>query len=66
MPLNIKETSPDWFVCMCGNSPRTDGFETCLRDGTIVEPTPADWDGLHYKCMRCEAVYNQDTYEQVL
>jgi len=65
MPLNMKETTFDWFVCQCGNSPLYEGFDTCLMNGTIVEPTPAEWDGLHYVCLRCYAIYNQDTFEEV-
>ena len=65
MSLNLKETTSDWFVCDCGNNPHSDGFETCLKDGKIVEPTPKDWDGVHYICIRCETVYNSDTFESV-
>ena len=65
MALNLKESTFDWFVCDCGNSPRLDGFETCLKDGKIVEPTPEEWDGIHYRCNRCETVYDQDTMEEV-
>ncbi len=65
MNLNLKETTSDWFVCGCGNNPHLDGFETCLKDGKIVEPTPKEWDGVHYICNRCATVYNSDTFENV-
>ena len=64
MPLNLKETTTDRLSCQCGNTPYSDGFDTCLIDGTIVTPTPNEWDGIHYICLNCEAVYNQDTLEQ--
>lgn len=61
----LKESTCYRFICDCGNTPESDGFETCLRDGKQVEPTPALWDGVHYLCNRCETVYNQDTMEAV-
>jgi hypothetical protein len=65
MALNAKESSFDWLVCDCGNNPHSDGFDTCLKDGTIVYPTPDEWDGVHYICYRCNKVYNVDTMEEV-
>ncbi len=65
MNLNLKETTSDWFVCGCGNNPRSDGFETCTSRGEHVPPTPKEWDGVHYICIRCETVYNSDTLENV-
>lgn len=65
MALNLKESTCDWFVCDCGNTPNHDGFETCMIDGTHVYPSLKLWDGIHYVCLRCETVYNQDTMEEV-
>jgi hypothetical protein len=66
MPLNLKETTVDWFVCNCGNDPSRDGFYTCLKSGRIVSPAiNGEWDGVHYLCFSCDAVYDQDTLEQV-
>lgn len=65
MSLNLKESTSDWLVCNCGNTPHSDGFDTCLDDGTIVYPFPDEWDGVHYVCLRCKAVYNVDTMEEV-
>jgi hypothetical protein len=65
MPLNLKESTYDWFVCQCGNSPASDGFDTCSPDGVSIEPiVNGAWD-CHYKCMRCDAVYNGDTMDEV-
>lgn len=66
MPLNLKETSYDWFVCQCGNEPYLDGFFPCLTDGTPVEPViDGNWDGVLYVCAKCYAIYDQDTFDQV-
>ena len=66
MPLDLKASACDWFVCLCGNSPASDGFDACSPDGEVVEPTVKGWDGIHYLCLRCEAVYNQDTMDEVV
>ena len=44
--------------CECGNSVIGDGFEPCLANGEIVEPTlDSGWDDL-YKCKSCEKIAN--------
>jgi hypothetical protein len=65
MNLNLKETTSDWFVCGCGNDPRSEGFEACTSAGQYTPPTPKEWDGVHYICNRCETIYNSDTLENV-
>ena len=67
MPLNLKESTLDWFVCMCGNSPASDGFYTCLPSGKIVSPSVTDgnWDEEHIICAGCNAIYNQNEMTQV-
>lgn len=40
----------------CGNIPDTGGFDPCLPDGTVVEPTlDSGWD-CHYRCRDCDLV----------
>ena len=66
MPLNLKETTYDWLVCQCGNTPNLDGFYTCLEDGTPVEPdVNGPWDGNLYVCGGCFSIYDIVTFEQV-
>ncbi|MEV4212621.1 hypothetical protein [Micromonospora sp. NPDC049662] len=49
----------DW-ICVCGNDPSTDGFETCAPDGREVSPyADGPWDGLHYLCARCGRILIQ-------
>ena len=66
MSLNLKLTTADWFACNCGNDPSSDGFMTCLQSGKIASPhINGAWDNVHYLCMRCDSIYNQDTFEEV-
>lgn len=66
MPLNLKQTTYDWFVCSCGNEPHLHGFYPCLTNGTPVEPVlDGAWDGVLYVCAKCYAIYDQDTFDQV-
>ena len=50
----------DAWVCICGNEPHLDGFYA-YADGHEVEPTPEDWDGVHYFCASCFRVIDQNT-----
>jgi len=64
MPLDFKETTADWLACQCGNTPISDGFYTCLEDGTPVEPdVNGPWDGSLYVCAGCFSIYNIYTFE---
>jgi len=72
MPLDRKNTTTDWLVCSCGNKPSEIGFDPCDSAGSVfpVEQTVAwgpglVWDGAHYLCRQCFAVYNVDNLEQV-
>jgi hypothetical protein len=59
IPVIGFEAAPhnDSPVCTCRNTPYTDGFDTCLADGTVIEPTiDSAWDGL-YICNRCLLVW---------
>lgn len=45
-------------LCECGNTINGSGFDTCLPDGTLVEPTlDSKWD-CDYLCNDCGLVHN--------
>ncbi len=47
------------WVCLCGNTPDSDGFATCNANGDEVEPTiGSGWDDL-YVCNRCGRIVDQ-------
>ncbi len=66
MTLDLKNSTYDWLVCDCGNTPNGDGFYCCTSYGKIVSPVIVDgnWDSVHVLCIRCNTVYNQDTMEE--
>lgn len=43
------------YVCECGNNELTQGWETCDKDGNVVEPTDDKWNG-HYICNNCDKI----------
>jgi hypothetical protein len=49
------------FKCRCGNTPETDGAYPCQSDGTVVEPTPEEWDGNLYVCFGCDLIFDGAT-----
>jgi hypothetical protein len=53
------------WICICGNSPASDGFYSCDEDGNEVEPTHADWKTDWYVCARCGRMIDVDTLEIV-
>lgn len=65
MPEMIIRHGPAPFgdlECLCGNTPISEGFESCLPDGTPVEPTvDGPWDEKSVLCWRCGRVIDQDT-----
>jgi len=67
MTLDLKNSTCDWLVCDCGNTPNNHGYYSCTPFGKIVSPsmTGDKWDSVHVLCMGCNAIYNQDTMEQV-
>jgi len=47
----------DDITCVCGNTPRTNGFYPCDRQGNEMEPTlESSWDGL-YVCAVCQQLH---------
>ena len=66
MPLDIKNSTVDWLVCQCGNSPSREGFYTCTKDGAFADPRiGGPWDGRLYVCTYCYAIYDIDTFDEV-
>lgn len=48
------------WVCLCGNTPDSDGFATCNADGNEIEPTVGGgWTSL-YVCNRCGRIVDQE------
>ena len=54
---------PEAWVCLCGNTPSSDGFYPCDEEGNEMEPVKG-WNNL-YVCARCRRIVNQDTLEVV-
>ncbi|OJW82313.1 MAG: hypothetical protein BGO69_17135 [Bacteroidetes bacterium 46-16] len=49
----------DAWVCICGNTPDSDGFYPCDVKGKEIEPDKTSgWNGL-YLCHRCSRVIDQ-------
>jgi len=53
------------WVCVCGNTPVSDGFYTCDSNGNELEPMlNSDWMNL-YLCARCGRIIDMDTLDVV-
>lgn len=62
-PDYIVEDGEDNWVCKCGNSSESDGFQPCDHRGLIVEPSHTEWDGIHYLCERCFRIIDNATLQ---
>lgn len=51
------------WICVCGNTPTSDGFYPCDQNGNEMEPVKG-WPDL-YSCGRCGRIVNQHTLEVV-
>ena len=51
------------WICICGNTPVSDGFDTCNEHGNHMEPVEG-WEGL-YVCDRCGRIIRQETLEVI-
>jgi hypothetical protein len=60
-PERIDVLDDDWWECLCGNAPDTDGFYPCLPDGRTVEPVEGVWVQPLYVCARCYRIIEQPT-----
>ena len=53
------------WICLCGNTPASDGFYPCDEHGNEMDPTKGSgWVNL-YVCTRCGRIISQDTLEVV-
>jgi hypothetical protein len=55
--------SDDAWICICGNTPVSEGFYPCDKEGREVEPD-AGWDDL-YVCAKCGRIIKQNSLEVV-
>lgn len=63
--ITALKSDRDAWLCICGNTPTSDGFYPCDEDGNEMEPSKGSgWNGL-YVCGRCGRVINQETLEVV-
>lgn len=63
MPDHIKaESSPEDWICLCGNRPHHGGFYPCDEKGNEVEPD-SRWSGRLYVCADCGRIIDQTTRE---
>ena len=47
------------WICICGNTPSSDGFYPCNEEGCEMEPE-AGWRDL-YVCGKCGRIINQNS-----
>ncbi len=58
--IKVDKKDPDSWVCICGNTPTSDGFFPCNESGNEMEPTKGSgWAGL-YVCAQCGRIIKQD------
>lgn len=57
--------SRDAWVCLCGNTPDSDGFFTCDENGAEVEPTEVEWKTGWYVCICCGRIIDPKTLKVV-
>jgi hypothetical protein len=57
--ITVEPGWPDAWVCVCGNTPDSDGFYPCDAKGDEMEPVEG-WDGL-YVCADCGRIIHQET-----
>jgi hypothetical protein len=61
--ITHEEGNDEAWVCLCKNTPVSQGFYPCDKDGNEVEPT-AGWDNL-YVCAQCGRIINQKNLEVI-
>jgi hypothetical protein len=57
--MYITNHEENGWLCLCGNTPTSDGFYPCTPEGAECEPTP-EWAG-YYWCARCDGVIDSHT-----
>lgn len=63
--ITHENDNPEAWVCICGNTPSSDGFYPINSKNEEVEPVPEDWDTNQLFCNKCGRVIDQDTLEVV-
>ena len=63
--ITHEATSPEAWLCLCGNTPTADGFFPCDEHGNEIQPTPAAWTSGSYLCARCGRIIKQASLEVV-
>lgn len=57
----------DWYECVCGNDPESEGFQPCDVLGNPIDLSSdsamATWDQAMMICMRCGLVMDQRSYD---
>jgi hypothetical protein len=53
------------WICLCRNTPTSEGFYPCDLNGNIVEPTEKDWTTDLYVCDACGRIIDFKTLEVV-
>jgi hypothetical protein len=63
--ISHEDHDVDAWVCLCGNTPPSDGFATCNEEGEDMEPTlGGGWTSL-FVCNRCGRIVDQRTLSVV-
>jgi hypothetical protein len=61
--IKHEEGNQEAWICLCGNTPASDGFYPCDKNGNEMAPAEG-WDNL-YVCARCGRIIDQDSLEVV-
>ena len=59
--VNVSEFDTNGFLCVCGNTPDSQGAYCCDSNGDYLEDYGDDWPGKLYRCGRCGIVFDEDT-----
>ncbi|MHB8147498.1 MAG: hypothetical protein ACYDGM_09620 [Vulcanimicrobiaceae bacterium] len=57
--INHEAGNSEAWICICNNTPDSDGFFSCDKDGNEVDPTHRDWKTNWYVCGRCGRIIDQ-------
>ena len=61
--ITLEAGQRDAWICVCGNTPVSDGFFACDEAGNEMEPV-SGWKNL-YVCNRCGIIIQQDSLEVI-
>jgi hypothetical protein len=59
--IKHEEGNDEAWICLCGNTTRSDGFYPCDEDGNEMAPAKG-WENL-YVCGRCGRIIDQFSLE---